>query len=83
MSAYLRGDGVLAALAVETARKANKTHQTATLLEGALQRGTPPRTIRGLLIRAIKEANEKYPEHTQDVPALPVTPLPPEWRNTT
>jgi hypothetical protein len=76
MSAYLRGDGVLAALAVETARRASENHQTATLLEGALQRGAPPRTIRRLLIRAIKEAHEKYPEHTQHVPALPVTPVP-------
>ncbi|GGP40662.1 DUF4192 domain-containing protein [Saccharothrix coeruleofusca] len=47
-SAYLRGEGALAAAALERAQQAHPGHRLATLLRTALESGIPPERIREL-----------------------------------
>ncbi|WP_327097381.1 DUF4192 domain-containing protein [Nocardia vinacea] len=47
-SAYLRGDGPLAGIALQAARHANPTHSMAILLETSLRAGIRPHTVRTL-----------------------------------
>lgn len=61
MSAYLRGAGVLAAMAVRTALEANPAHETAYLLDAALSQAVPPDHLRTLLFRSILR-NEGLPD---------------------
>ena len=62
MSAYLRGAGTLAALAVETALDANPAHPLAQLLYVALTQATiPPNQLRTLLLKSILR-NEGLPD---------------------
>jgi hypothetical protein len=87
MSAYLRGSGVLAAMAVKTALEANPAHALATLLRHALQKGIPPYHLRTLLMKSILR-NKGLPDNPVDddppwetttptpVPAPPPAPAP-------
>jgi hypothetical protein len=59
MSTYLRGAGVLAALALQIVMESNPTHNTAVLLDYALQRGLPPRVLRNMLMKSIVKNNEE------------------------
>ncbi|OLT48585.1 hypothetical protein BJF85_12455 [Saccharomonospora sp. CUA-673] len=47
-SAYLRGEGALASMAVAKARQADPGHLLATLLEQVVARGMPPEQLAGL-----------------------------------
>lgn len=49
VAAYLRGEGTLAAIAVDTALAADPTHQLATLLQQALRLALPPARLRELI----------------------------------
>jgi len=84
MSAYLRGAGVLAALAVGTALEANPGHALALLLDAALTQAVPPDHLRTLLMRSIVR-NEGLPddEPAWDTTSEPAHPKPPEqeWPN--
>ncbi|MFC4859259.1 DUF4192 domain-containing protein [Actinophytocola glycyrrhizae] len=51
--AYLRGDGVLASIALEIAQDANPAHALAHLLNLAIQKGIPPTQLRRLLVSAV------------------------------
>ncbi|GAB1514191.1 hypothetical protein JCM33774_62330 [Actinophytocola sp. KF-1] len=83
MSAYLRGAGTLAALAVRTALDANPSHELAKLLYAALTQATvPPNHLRTLLLRSILK-NEGLPddlpmntpeEHTPEPAPEPTRP---------
>lgn len=46
LAAYLRGDGALAGLAVDTALQANPEHSLSGLLRAALEEGLPPELLR-------------------------------------
>lgn len=59
MSAYLRGAGVLAALALKIVMESNPLHGTAVLLDYALARGVPPNDLRTLLMTSILNNNEE------------------------
>ena len=77
MSAYLRGAGTLAALAVRTALDANPAHPLAQLLYVALtQAAMPPDHLRTLLLRSILR-NEGLPDDLfRDDPAPDTPPAP-------
>ncbi|CAN3132147.1 hypothetical protein ACNUDN_05975 [Mycobacterium sp. smrl_JER01] len=51
-SAYLRGDGPMARVAVEAVLSEAPGHRLASLLGVALDNGLPPDAVRGALIRA-------------------------------
>lgn len=51
--AYLRGDGVLARIALEIAQGANPAHVLAHLLNLAIQKGIPPTQLRQLILGAV------------------------------
>ena len=53
MHAYLRGEGVLANLALSVALEANPGHQMAGLLAEALSRGTPPTWLRRMVSESV------------------------------
>ena len=53
MSAYLRGAGILAALALGIVMESNPTHKTAVLLDLALRMGMPPDHLRSMLVTSI------------------------------
>jgi hypothetical protein len=55
-SAYLRGDGALANVALDEARNALPTHNLAGLLHGAIDYGIPPSQIRQVLADAADDA---------------------------
>lgn len=87
MSAYLRGAGTLAGLAIKTALAANPAHSLANTLDAALTHAVPPSDLRDMLLRSVLK-NEGIPEGVlppacpaTDVagPAVPVTvrPAPP------
>jgi hypothetical protein len=59
MSTYLRGAGVLASMALQTALEANPGHTTATLLNHALRSGVPPDRIRDMLMESVSRS-ERY-----------------------
>lgn len=69
MSAYLRGAGTLAGLAIRTALAANPVHATATLLDMALANAVPPTDLRHLLQASILEN-----EGTADGLSCPASP---------
>ncbi|KMV18370.1 hypothetical protein ACT17_12210 [Mycolicibacterium conceptionense] len=48
-SAYLRGDGPVAGIALEAALSSSPGHRMATMLDMALQSGLPPEKLRGLI----------------------------------
>lgn len=56
IAAYLRGEGVLASMAITIALEANPGHQLAELLSMALQSGLPPAELRELLREAFTRA---------------------------
>ncbi|MFI7674485.1 DUF4192 domain-containing protein [Actinophytocola sp. NPDC049390] len=73
MSAYLRGAGTLAVLAVRTALDANPAHSLAQLLYIALTQAVlPPDHLRTLLMRSILK-NEGFPDDLLPA-AQPCTP---------
>ncbi|MFH5206744.1 DUF4192 domain-containing protein [Antrihabitans sp. NCIMB 15449] len=47
-SCYVRGDGPLAGIVFEAARRSDPDHRLANLLDGALQNGVPPQVMRSL-----------------------------------
>jgi hypothetical protein len=51
-TAYMRGDGAFAGMALENALEAAPGHLLATLLKRVLDRGTPPEVLRGLAAAA-------------------------------
>lgn len=59
MSAYLRGDGVLAASALRTALEANRSHAMAAMLDQLLAHAVPPENVRNLLKKAVTEATTR------------------------
>lgn len=61
-SAYARGDGVLAGIALETAQEADPGHRLAGLLRGALAIGLAPGKLRTAGIRAARCAREALME---------------------
>lgn len=56
VSAYLRGEGVLAGMAMDAALDADPGHQLVEQLRQTLDYGMPPDKLRDLLSRSIKEA---------------------------
>lgn len=61
MSAYLRGAGTLAGLAIRTALAANPAHSLANTLDTALTHAVPPTDLRHLLLNSILK-NEGLPD---------------------
>lgn len=59
MSAYLRGSGVMAALALQIVMKSNPLHQLAVLVDYALRMGVPPGDLREVLLASVLRNNEK------------------------
>ncbi len=72
MSAYLRGAGILASMALKVALDSNPEHRTAILLDHALRGAVPPARIREMLIDSIIRNN--CPDDTS--PWEPATPEP-------
>lgn len=56
LSAYLRGDGALAGMALERALQAWPGHSLSTVLDGVLQHAVPPPVLARLLTDAIDDA---------------------------
>ena len=75
VSAYLRGSGVLAALALKIALDSNPRHRTALLLDYALQMGMPPTRLKEML-RTCTEG-QTAPPPPDDNPPWETTPEPP------
>lgn len=86
MSAYLRGAGVLAALALKIVMESNPLHGTAVLLDYALQRGVPPNDLRTLLMTSILKNNEEQADaisiDDDDDPPWDTTPEQPDLTTT-
>lgn len=59
ISTYLRGEVVVAALAMEAALDANPGHPMASVLRANLCAGTPPTHLRAMLIEAVIRATEQ------------------------
>jgi hypothetical protein len=76
VSAYLRGAGVLAALALEIALDSNPQHRTAILLDYALQMGMPPARLKAMLrtCTANNEEEQNTPSTPDDDPPWETTP---------
>lgn len=55
-SAYARGDGPLAGVALDAALRCSGEHRMATMLDTALQSGLPPDKIRGLAVSSYRVA---------------------------
>ncbi|MFL6119918.1 DUF4192 family protein [Actinophytocola sp.] len=77
MSAYLRGSGVLAALALSIVMEADPLHSTGVLLDFALRMGIPPDQLRSLLMTSIVKNDEK------DADPAAVEDDDPPWDTTT
>ncbi len=58
MHAYLRGEGVLANMALDVALGADPDHQLALLLRESIDRGTPPGTLRRMLADSVAWAEQ-------------------------
>jgi uncharacterized protein DUF4192 len=56
--AYLRGEGVIANLALEVALDADPEHQFALLLRESIDRGTPPSRFRAMLEESVEWAEQ-------------------------
>ncbi|TDV40333.1 DUF4192 domain-containing protein [Actinophytocola oryzae] len=79
MSAYLRGEGVVAGLALKIVMEANPLHDLAVLLDRALQMGISPDEVRSLLVMSIlrnDEAQTDSAEEEDDDPPWDTTPEP-------
>jgi hypothetical protein len=78
MSAYLRGAGVMAALALKIVMESNPLHKVAVLLDYALQRGLPPSHLRDMLMASVLKNNEDRtdPNTAEDDPPCDTTPEP-------
>ncbi|MGB3440940.1 MAG: DUF4192 family protein [Actinophytocola sp.] len=76
MSAYLRGAGVLAALAVRTALDANPAHAMALLLDQALSHPVPAHHLRTLLMKSILRNEGLADDTLDDDPPWETTPSP-------
>lgn len=61
MHAYLRGEGVLAGMALDAAVEASPDHRLAWLLRATIDTGTPPESLRRLLAMSISEAGKAAP----------------------
>jgi hypothetical protein len=79
VSAYLRGAGVLAALALKIALDSNPHHRTALLLDYALQMGMPPTRLKSMLRTCTvnNEEEQNTPVSTEDDPPWETTAEPP------
>jgi hypothetical protein len=73
-SAYARGDGVLAGIALAEAEAADPGHRLASLLRSALALGLPPRKIRTAGIRAATFARKALAEDQPPTPTHAETP---------
>lgn len=58
MHAYLRGEGVLANIALEVALDANPGHHLALLLRESIDRGTPPGRLRAMVEESVAWAEQ-------------------------
>lgn len=77
VSAYLRGSGVLAALALKIALDANPEHRTALLLDYALQMGLHPTHLKTMLTTAVLNNDDQPqtdPTPPEDTPPWDTTP---------
>lgn len=85
MSAYLRGAGVLAALALQTALEANPAHSLALLLHTSLTHPVMPDQLRELLVKSFLRneghPEEEAPQEEDDDPEWDTTPATPEPLN--
>lgn len=75
-SAYARGDGVLAGIALQQAEKADPGHRLSQLLRSALAIGLPPRKMRVAGIRAATYAKRSLTQEASPPGSRPVT-----WRS--
>ncbi|ASO19280.1 hypothetical protein FHR81_001548 [Actinoalloteichus hoggarensis] len=66
LSAYLRGDGALASLALSEARAADSDHALARLLDELLQSGVPPRRLAVVIATNAEEALLAIESEDQD-----------------
>jgi hypothetical protein len=57
-SAYARGDGPLAGIALEEALRCDPTHRMAAMLDSALQSGMRPQQIRGMALSGYRTAGK-------------------------
>jgi hypothetical protein len=80
ISAYLRGAGVLAALALEIVVESNPTHAMAFLLDRALRKGVPPKVLRTMIFASLVKNNGEHaaPIPSDDDPPWDTTPSTPE-----
>lgn len=62
MNAYLRGEGVLANVALETVLDADPDHEMAALLHQAIDRCMPPKDFRSMLVDCVAAADIIYSE---------------------
>jgi hypothetical protein len=76
-SAYARGDGVLAGIALEQAEAADPGHRLSSLLRGALTLGLEPGKIRVAGIRAATFARQALSEDLSTTSAAPKTVVSP------
>jgi hypothetical protein len=76
MSAYMRGAGVLAGLALKIVMESNPVHGMAVLLDYALQKGVSPNDLRDLLMKSIINNNEEQADSIslEDDPPWDTTP---------
>ena len=62
VSAYLRGDGAMANVALDEARSAHPSHNLAGLLHGAIEYGIPTSQIRQVVVDAVADARHDIAE---------------------
>lgn len=76
ISAYLRGSGVLAGLALKIVMESDPLHGMAVLLDFALQKGVSPNNLRTLLMTSILNNNEEQADSISldDDPPWDTTP---------
>ncbi len=76
MSAYLRGAGVIAALALKIVMESNPLHRSAVLVDYALQKGVPPDHVRNLLVESVLKNNKVHNDPADDDPPWDTTQEP-------
>ncbi|HEX3778188.1 MAG TPA: DUF4192 domain-containing protein [Pseudonocardiaceae bacterium] len=64
-AAYLRGDGVLAGIALEQAEEADAGHRLTSLLRNSLLFGLPPYQLRAACVQAAELARQQLSEEAQ------------------
>ena len=79
MSAYLRGSGVIAGMALNVVLEADPVHTLAVLLDYSLQKGVPPDHLRNMLLKSVIKNNAEHTEQdvTEDDPPWETTSGPP------